>query len=195
MLAETTHATLLARLRDGHDAGAWREFHDRYSELIRGFLRRRGAQPADIDDVLQEVLLALSKSLPEFAYDPAKGKFRSYLKAATIRSFFRRIGQKPAEQRLDQIEEATRAACEDDEIEGAWEAEWRQHHLRLAMRTIAVEFSEADRRAFQRYAVEGEGAQETGAALGMSVEQVYQAKSRIVRRLTELVEQQVREEG
>lgn len=195
MSAESTHVTLLARLRHGDDRSAWLEFHDRYAELIRGFLRRRGVQPADCDDMLQDVLLAVSKSMPGFTYDPAKGKFRSYLKATTLRTYFRRISQKPAEQRLELIEEATRAACDDQEVEAAWETEWRQHHLRLAMRSIAAEFNESDRRAFQRYAVEGLDARETAEALGLSVEQVYQAKSRIVRRLTELIEQQVREEG
>jgi RNA polymerase sigma-70 factor, ECF subfamily len=67
--------------------------------------------------------------------------------------------------------------------------------LRQAMRLIAVEFNDADRKAFQRYAVEGREVRETATALGLSVDQVYQAKSRIMKRLSELIDEQVRDEG
>ena len=63
-----THASLLLRLRDDADGGAWNEFLDRYGELIRGFARRRGLQSADCDDIAQDVLLSLSKALPNFQY-------------------------------------------------------------------------------------------------------------------------------
>ncbi len=195
MYGLTTHISLLQRLSNGQDPAAWREFHERYAELIAGFARRRSLQPADCDDVAQEVLLALSKTLPGFHYDPARGKFRSYLKTITLHAIFKRRMARHGEVDLEHLEEATRAACEDEDVEAAWEAEWRQYHARQAMRTIAVEFNDADRQAFQRYAVEGRDARETAEALGLSVDQVYQAKSRIMKRLTELVEQQVGEEG
>ena len=50
------------------------------------------------------------------------------------------------------------------------------------MRLLESEFKVAELRVFQRYAVDGEGARETAAALGLTVNQVYQAKSRITKR-------------
>jgi RNA polymerase sigma-70 factor (ECF subfamily) len=191
----TTHATLLARLAKGVDPTVWREFLDRYGALIRGFARRQGLQPADCDDCLQDVLLSLTRAMPGFAYDPARGKFRSYLKTAALRAIFKRKLQGRGPVGLEHIEEATRAACTDDAVEETWEAQWRQYHMRLAMRTIEVEFNDTDRRAFERYAVGGGEAPAVASELGLSVEQVYQAKSRILRRLTELIELQVRDEG
>jgi DNA-directed RNA polymerase specialized sigma24 family protein len=67
--------------------------------------------------------------------------------------------------------------------------------LRQAMRGIAAEFNTADQQAFQRYAVEGRDVRETADALHLTVDQVYQAKSRIMKRLSELIDQQVQEEG
>ena len=90
----STHTSLLARLSDGVDPSAWKEFHDRYSDLILGFAHRYGLQSADRDDVAQEVLLSLSKAMEGFTYDPAKGKFRSYLKTVTLRTIFRILRQK-----------------------------------------------------------------------------------------------------
>ena len=191
----STHTSLLARLAEGRDQTAWREFSDRYGELIRGFARRRGLQPADCDDVAQEVLLSLSKAMRGFEYDPGKGKFRAYLKATTLRAISRTMCQKRGGADLDTIEKAARAAERDDTAEEAWEIEWRAHHARRAMRVVEAEFNRTDLRAFQRYAVEGLGAQATAAALGLNVDQVYQAKSRIMRRLAQLVELQVEDEG
>ncbi len=189
-----THATLLHRL-GSDDKAAWIEFHGRYGELIKGFAKRQGLQAADCDDVTQDVLLALAQSMPNFTYDPSKGKFRSYLKTVTLRAIFKRRNKKRGEVDLEHIENATKAAANDEVVETAWEQEWRQYHVRQAMRTIAVEFNDHDRKAFQMYAVEGVDAKQTADALGLSIDQVYQAKSRITRRLQTLVEQQVCEEG
>jgi DNA-directed RNA polymerase specialized sigma24 family protein len=60
---------------------------------------------------------------------------------------------------------------------------------------IEVEFNDADRRAFQYYALEQRGARQTASELGVSLDQVYQAKSRIVKRLSALIDLQRREEG
>lgn len=192
-----THATLLARLAGGAgaDASAWGEFVERYGELIRGFVRRQGLQPADCDDILQDVLVALTRALPGFQYDPSRGRFRSYLKTIALRAMFRRRAERGGEVHLADLEDATRAADRDQAVEQAWEHEWQQYHARIAMRAIESEFNAGDRRAFQRYAVEGADARVVADELGITLDQVYQAKSRILRRLAELIEQQIAEEG
>ncbi len=194
MSGESTHATLLARLRDGEDRAAWQEFCDRYGELIQGFARRRGLQPSDCDDVVQETLLALTKSMPKFQYEPGKGSFRSYLKTIVLHTIFRRSRQKRGEVALREVEAEAERASNDSDTDAQWEEEWRQFHLRIAMKTIAAEFNETDRAAFDAYAVGGRDVGETAESLGMSVDQVYQAKSRILKRIGELVEQQLKEE-
>ena len=83
----------------------------------------------------------------------------------------------------------------EDEAEAAWEAEWRSYHLRLAMRTIRAEFSASDVAAFESYVGAGNAAEQAAADLGISVDRVYQAKSRILRRLGDVIAAQVEEEG
>jgi RNA polymerase sigma-70 factor (ECF subfamily) len=186
----TTHATLLQRVAAGVDATAWREFCDRYGELIQGFARRRGLQAADCDDVMQDVLIALTKAMPGFTYDPGKGKFRSYLKTVVMRSIAKKNLQRSGEVALEHIEEATRAASTDADAEAAWEVEWRQYHLRQAMKTVETEFNATDRAAFQAYGIDGQAAEAVSERFG-----VYQAKSRIMRRLSTVIEQQIVDEG
>jgi len=195
----TTHVTLLARLAEGVDPAAWKEFHDRYADLIRSFALRYGFQPADSDDVTQSVLLSLTRSLGKFRYDPAKGKFRSYLKTLALHEIFRIIRQKDSQGKLDPLEaeaaDSGRLAATDDVVDEQWEMEWRRYHVRRAMRRLEPEYNERDRMAFSRYAINGHSAAETAAALGMSVDQVYQAKSRILKRLTVLIGEQINDEG
>jgi RNA polymerase sigma-70 factor (ECF subfamily) len=195
MLSSTaTHADLLKRIA-GEDGLAWVEFCDRYGELIRSFCRRRGVQVADIDDIQQDVLISLRRTMPGFHYDPSKGRFRAYLKTVVLHAIFRHACQNAKGGVLADINEQTRAASDDTAIDDLWEAEWRQHHLRNAMRIIESEFNERDRQAFQQYAVDGVDAGVVAQTLGLSVDQVYQAKSRILRRLTDLIRAQVEDEG
>ena len=46
-MEHSTHASILIRISEGLDPTAWREFHDRYVDLIRGFARRYGLQPRE----------------------------------------------------------------------------------------------------------------------------------------------------
>ena len=195
MLDVSTHKSLLARLGDREDSSAWTEFCHRYGALIQNFARRRGLQEAEREDILQEVLFSLMKSMPGFEYDPSKGKFRSYLKTVVLHTIYRKSCQSGREQSLEDVGPAVDAAMADMHIEESWEHEWRQYHLRRAMRKIDAEFNETDRTAFELYALEGQDVSEVGAVLGLSTDQVYQAKSRIKNRLTELIDQQVEEEG
>ena len=77
MQSPSTHASLLERLRSEEAPAAWQLFHERYGPLIRDYGRRSGLQASDCDDLLQDVLLSLSRALPGFQYDPARGSLRA----------------------------------------------------------------------------------------------------------------------
>lgn len=194
-----THASLLARLGDANTntGAAWADFVDRYGELMRGFCRRYDLQPSDQDDVLQDVLLGLTRSMPGFRYDPAAGKFRSYLKTVVLHAIYRKLCQKSPQGGLEGVDAASQAATAsgDPATDATWEQEWRRHHLRQAMRVIESEFSARDLGAFERYAIAGEGAEHVASELGLTTEALYQIKSRVTRRLAALIEAQVRDEG
>jgi RNA polymerase sigma-70 factor (ECF subfamily) len=194
-----THVTLLQRLAAHGDqpraAAAWSEFMDRYGDLLRGFCRRHDLQASDQDDVIQDVLLALSKAMPRFQYDPAIGKFRSYLKTVALHAIYAKLCQKRAGAALVDVDAMADTAAGDPATDAKWEQEWRQHHIRQAMRLIEAEFSARDRAAFARYALAGESADRVASEHGLSVDTLYQIKTRITRRLTELLARQVAEEG
>lgn len=190
----TTHVSLLERLTEGVDPAAWVEFHRRYRDLIRGFAVRYGLQPADCDDVTQEVCLALSKSFKQFAYDPDKGTFRSYLRSVAINTINRKRRQEPTASALPDDVEDPRCDA-DPAAEAAWEDEWQKYHVRRAMRRLLSTTSERDRIAFTRYALEGGPAVQIAEEMQLTVDQIYQIKTRILKRLSALIAEQIEEEG
>src|SRR5712671_7077266 len=78
--APSTRASLLLRLRDPHDHAAWVEFVSLYEPVTYRLLRRHGLQDADAREVMQELFLAVSRSIDR--WDPAKdrGSFRGWLR-------------------------------------------------------------------------------------------------------------------
>jgi RNA polymerase sigma factor (sigma-70 family) len=215
-----THASLLARLiapPGDHAQQAWREFVDRYGDLIAGFCRARGLHSADTDDIVQDVLLALTRAMPDFTYDPAKGKFRSYLKTVTLHAIFKKSRQRAGQLQLGDAQKTLQATStphhpsaesdppsyaliadaltHDPHAESQWETQWRRYHLRRAMLAIEHEFSARDRDAFERYAVLGQEPTTIARELSISTENLYKIKSRLTRRLAELIALQIEEEG
>src|SRR3954469_18823635 len=84
-----TSITLLMKVRlDPIDQGAWDSFVDRYGRLVYRWCRTWGLQPADAEDVAQNVLLDLAQQMREFDYEPPKS-FRAWLKTIAYRSWCR----------------------------------------------------------------------------------------------------------
>jgi DNA-directed RNA polymerase specialized sigma24 family protein len=61
-LADPSSAELVERCLRG-DAAAWRTLVERYARLVRSIPARQGFSPAEVDDVGQEVFLALAQNL------------------------------------------------------------------------------------------------------------------------------------
>ncbi len=192
--ATTTHGTLLARIADPSDTRAWGEFCRQYEEMIRAFARRQGVIGANADDIVQDVLLALTKAMPGFEYSPAKGKFRSYLKTVVVRAIVRRRERRAVAATLSELNDA-KPADDEEALDSIWEEEWRQQHLRRAMRIIEAEFSATDLSCFRAYVVEGQDAAEVARQLGVSTGQMYTAKSRMLARLRSIIAKNVEDEG
>ena len=93
-----TSASLLERLRVRPDAASWERLVDLYTPLLRGWLRRNGVQPEDVDDLVQEVMEVLVRELPHFRYEPKRGSFRGWLRTITLnrlRMFWRSRQSRP----------------------------------------------------------------------------------------------------
>ena len=189
--APATRASLLIRLRDGQDADAWREFVRVYAPVVYGFARKRGLQDADASDLMQEVLRSVSGAVNRLDYDPRRGTFRGWLFTVTRNKLYsflngqkRRVrgsGDSGAQERLEE-----EAAPEES---AEWDREYERQIAASAMERIRGEFQDTTWRAFWMTAVEAKSPREVAAALNLSPGAVYVAKSRVLARLRQEVQQ------
>jgi RNA polymerase sigma-70 factor (ECF subfamily) len=190
--APATRLTLLLRIRDAGDTDAWRQFVDLYAGVIYGFYRKRGLQDADAADLTQEVLRSVATGIGRLEYDSARGTFRAWLFTIArnrLRDFLKYHQRRPAEnvENLGPSDELAvlPAPAETDE----WDREYERRVLAWAAEKVRRVVDEKTWRAFWLTAVDGKSGQETADALGMSVGAVYVAKSRILTRLQQQVEE------
>ncbi|MBL8864475.1 MAG: sigma-70 family RNA polymerase sigma factor [Gemmataceae bacterium] len=186
-----TRATLLARIRDGRDEEAWREFLHLYGPVVYGFARNRGLQDADAADLMQEVLRSVARNANKMEYDPKRGTFRGWLYTVTRNKVYnflngqrnrpKAVGDSAAQDRLDSIPD--RNGDTDN-----WELEYRRQLSAKAMDRVKGEFQDSTWKAFWGTAVDGRSPQEVGSELKMSTGAVYVAKSRVIARLRDEVQ-------
>ena len=184
--ADTTHLSFLLRLRDRADKLSWGEFHERYGQLLYRYARSRGASHADAEDIVQEVEMYLFKAVNGFEYDARKGRFRAYLRSAVVHAMGRRASQQARQPAgLDPQTFDYLTSQKDTSADARWQREWQLHRLRWAMRCVAEGFEPTTLKAFEMHVLAGRSVAETADKLGLSKASVYQAKSRVLKRLKE----------
>jgi RNA polymerase sigma-70 factor (ECF subfamily) len=178
---QPTPVTLLQRLRRPDDAAAWSQFVHLYSPLLYGWARRVGLSEADATDLLQDVFTTLLQELPHFEYQPGKS-FRAWMRTILLNRW-RTLQRRRAPQSVPPGELDGLAAAAEPDLPG--EAEERRELVRRALALIEGEFTPPTWQAFRRFVVQERRAAEVAAELGLSVNAVYLARSRVLRRLRE----------
>ena len=187
-LTSLTSATLLNQVKL-KDEAAWRDLSQLYGPLIRFWCRKANVPSADIDDIVQEVFGSVLKAIPNFVPTKVTGSFRSWLWTIVrnkIRDYFKvrankavSAGGTDAYLCLQQLpEEEPLEAESDDETEVT----------RQALKIIQGEVKVHTFQAFWRSTVDGIAPDMVASELGITVDSVYQAKARILRRLRDLLD-------
>jgi RNA polymerase sigma-70 factor, ECF subfamily len=186
-----TRQSLLLRAKTGEE-NAWKDLTDLYRPLILGWLNRQGVPAVDLEDLAQEVLLSVVKSLPTFEHSGNRGAFRAWLRTivcSRTTDYWRAIdvrtqasGGSGATAALQQI------ADPDSDLNRQWNEEHDRYVFGCLLDLVEQEFEPATLRAFRRLALDGAGGAEVANELGMSVAAVYVAKSRVLQRIRQEAE-------
>ena len=172
---------------------AWSEFHDRYEPIIGAFARKLGVKRHDVDDLVQDVLVGFFGKAATFAYDPARGRFRSYLKVCTMRAAYKRFGRDAREDRALAL-----TALDEDaaQVEQVWNDVWEKQQLEQAMADVREQLrGESSWRAFEQTVLHGRTPQQVADELGLTVSAVYKARDRIGKSLRERLKKIQRDQG
>ena len=181
----TTSVSLLERLRQPDQPRAWERFVELYTPLLLFWARRRGLQPQDAADLVQDVFTVLVQKLPEFTYDHRRS-FRNWLRTVLVNKW--RDRQRRRGLPVTAGDEALAEVASPDDPDAFWEGEHRNHLLCRALELMRNEFTPATWKACWEFAIEGRPAAAVAAELGLSENAVYIAKSRVIRRLRQELE-------
>jgi RNA polymerase sigma-70 factor (ECF subfamily) len=176
-----TSASLLEQAR-GRSSAAWERLVALYGPLLDAWLTAAGLQAADRQDLAQRVLAVLVQQLPTFEHNGRPGAFRAWLRGVTVnllREHWRARPTAASESVLAQL------ADPEGGLSRIWNEQHDRHVLHGLMESVRGEFTEPTWRAFRRVALEGVPPREVAAELGLSVNAVLIAKSRVLARLRE----------
>jgi len=180
-------SSLLDRLKV-NSPEAWRRLVCLFGPLVYERCRQNGLQPADASDVFQEVFRAVATQIGSFRRDRPGDTFRGWLWTITrnkLADFWERQRKEPqarggsdALEKLGNLsahELAKLAEPSDPGIPGSL--------YQRALQLVRDEFQQRTWQAFWRVSVDGRAPAEVADELGMTVNAVYIAKTRVLRRL------------
>jgi RNA polymerase sigma-70 factor (ECF subfamily) len=147
------------------------------------YARRRGLSHADAEDVVQQCMSALTRALPHFEYTRQRGGFKGWLHTVvdnTVKNHFR----KSPMPRADTDRLAAALGREDSPAE-LWESHWEEEHLLYCLEQCRREVTDQTYEAFRLYVLEEQPPEKVAEELGISVDKVYRAKSRVLDRVRE----------
>jgi RNA polymerase sigma-70 factor (ECF subfamily) len=191
-------STSLLRRAQAEESDAWQVLVQIYSRRVYRWCRQSGLQPADAANVVQEVLRAVARKLPDFRREKAGDTFRGWLRRITqnkVRDFRRTqarqldhaVGGTDAHRRIQSLPvpppicstASNTSATASNPYLGL--SDWG----RQLVASVRGEFSERDWRFFWRVVVDGQSAVEVGEEFGVTANAVRLVKMRVLRRLRE----------
>src|SRR5438132_492038 len=131
-----TRQSLLTRLRDCEDQAGWRELFDLDWRVNYNVARRTGLRDAEAQDVVQNTFIYLSRRMPKFRYDRARGSFKSWLRVVTrSRIQVYRRSEKATEKFVGEPRQWTGDADgiealpdpAGDALDEVWQREWEEN--------------------------------------------------------------------
>ncbi len=182
------HPTLSSALLDGiqqMNPDSWSRLVATFGPIVYRWCRAAGVGESDSPDIVQDVFTSVARGIGSFQRRKAEGSFRSWLATITrnrVRDHFRKqanreaaAGGTAAWQRLQE---------QPDELDTSIRPEDAQSMIhRRVLELVRNDFEVSTWQAFWMTAVEGKTAAEVSAEVGISVASVYQAKSRVLRRI------------
>jgi RNA polymerase sigma factor (sigma-70 family) len=185
-MSETSYS-LLERLRVEPDDASWKRLVDLYTPLLQKWLRRHFLLEADAEDLVQEVMAVLVREVPRFEHNGQPGAFRRWLRTILVhrlQGFWRARQGRPVAsgdsdlaKRLEQLEDPASGLSQ------LWDQEHDRHVMGRLLEQIEPQVAPSTWQAFRRVVLDGKDEEIVAKELGLSVNAVFIAKSRVLARL------------
>ncbi|MBC8352512.1 MAG: sigma-70 family RNA polymerase sigma factor [Planctomycetes bacterium] len=173
------------------DSEGWSRLVSTFGPIVYRWCRTSGVSESDAPDIVQEVFASVARGIAGFEREKREGSFRSWLAAITrnkVRDHFRRRaksgqaeGGTEALLRLQEHAESLDSTICADAAESPV--------VRRVLEQVRAEFEESTWQAFWLAVIDNKSTAEVAATVGISAASVYQAKSRVLRRLRQNLSQ------
>jgi RNA polymerase sigma factor (sigma-70 family) len=187
-----TRQSLLSRLKNWNDQEGWKAFFDTYWRLIYRTARKAGLTDAEAQDVVQETLFSVCKSMPDFKYDQ-EGSFKSWLLRLTRWRVMDQLRKRQKHLQDDEARTSTRTktleAVPDPELslDAAWDEEWEQNIMQVAIDRVKHKVDGKQYQVFELSVVKKWPVSRISKSLKINPGKIYLAKHRI----SKLIKQEV----
>ena len=194
-----TRYSLIAKLSNASDVGAWNEFAQIYQPVIFQLVSERGLQYADATDVTQQVLTRVSQVVDQFDPERQGATFRGWLYRITqnlTMDFFRqqqRAGNKAVSFNAELDWGAIPQPSASDTME--FRTCFEQRLFVLASQVVRQRVADQTWQAFWRTEIEGHQVRDVAKSLQVSDGAVYVARSRVIASLKKEVQNRLNETG
>lgn len=180
---DTTRPSLLLRIRDRNDAGAWHTFDSIYRPMLQRFAHSCGLGDEASEDVAQHCLTVIAERIGEFVYDPEKGRFKGWLRTMVtnrVRTMAR--GRHERQAGSDVFRDLPQR---EDTPQEVFDRIWLEEHLWHCLRELRGEVEEHTYLAFQYHVIDQWPVEKVCAELGLKPNNVYTIKWRLTQRVAD----------
>lgn len=187
-----TRYSLIARVQSPENREAWEDFVLAYRPVIYRMARRRGLQDADAQDLTQAVLMRIAGAIDRWEPTDSGVRFRHWLSRVAKNAIINAITRSPQDAAAGGTA-AQDLLAQQTEPDSDLEAELARERMREQyLRAAAVVRNDVNPEtwlAFELSVIEGESCEKVSQLIGKSVGTVYAARSRVMRRLRDEVQQ------
>jgi len=193
LLTQTT-TQILESLRDPANGKLWTLFDQRYRPVLLDFARKRGLGEEDAAEVAQETLAQFASDYTNGRYDRTRGRLSSWI-IGIASNRIADAGRDARRRRVRRGDSALDALAGQGSGDPSDDADWQESVRKVIFEKAlsnlrsSSRFDERTIKAFELAALRGVPPIASAEACGMTVDEVYVAKNRVIKKLRELVAQ------
>ncbi len=167
------------------DPNDWNRLVKTFGPIVYRWCRSSGVPEEDAPDLVQEVFTSVARGIPTFERQKQQGSFRSWLATITrnkSRDYFRQQGKR--QQAVGGTQALVQLQAMAEKVDSTISLNSIQAPLlKSVLAQVQAECEATTWEAFWQTTIEGKSADEVAQSLELSIASVYQAKSRVLRRL------------
>lgn len=185
-----TRESLIIQVKNPENRAAWEQFVSIYRPVIHRTALVRGLQDADAQDLAQQVLLAVASAIGRWEKSSTTTRFHHWLRRVTHNAIINAMTRRPKDiavgtsSIVDLLAEVEQPEAATEEL---IQLEYRRELWLRASALVRAEVSNETWRAFELTSIDGLSKLEAAEKLGKPIGLIYASRSRVMRRLRDIV--------